>query len=126
MKSDNDKKDLVCHRWILFAYKQNSAISTIAIDKSQQECFYKADGTYQEVIHEHQLDLKITGNWFFNSDQTKLGRVMSTMNGLTLPTDQDSTKRTDYVILKLTNDTLIYEHEMVSNYKFDWYFVRKD
>jgi hypothetical protein len=50
MKSDDDRKTLLCHKWQLFAYKQSNASSTITIDKSHaSEFLFKADGTYKEV-----------------------------------------------------------------------------
>jgi hypothetical protein len=126
MKSDDDRKTLLCHKWISFGYKQNTSLSLIAIDSSKHELFFKKDGTYKELVNEHQSKFKITGTWFFNSDQTKLGMEISTINGKKLPPDQDSTKRTKYIILKLTKDTLIYEDEQpLVYYKFDWYLARK-
>jgi hypothetical protein len=44
-----------------------------------------------------------------------------------MPSFSDTIKRATDIILKLTNDTLIYEDEQdYVNLKFDWYYVRKD
>jgi hypothetical protein len=71
MKSDDDRKTLLCHKWIQFAYKWHSASSPQVSDKSMsKESIFKADGTYEEIMYDNRF--KSSGNWFLNADQTKM------------------------------------------------------
>jgi hypothetical protein len=130
MKSDADRKTLLCHKWIQFAFKQNAASSPQMIDKSMaKESIFKADGTYEDAMYDNKL--KTTGNWLLNEDQTKMVFTISNVNGKDIPPFSETTKHFNIIILKLTADTLIYGNEFYHGKDrvydhFDWYFVRKD
>jgi hypothetical protein len=91
-----------------------------------------ADGSYQETVYNNALNntLKISGKWYLNSDQTKLGYKFEEINGYKLPVSSDTARHFNTIILKLTTDTLIYGNEAYyGNNKVyghdDWYFVRE-
>jgi hypothetical protein len=130
MKSDTDRKMLLCHKWIQFAFKQNAASSPQMIDKSMaKESIFKADGTYEDVMYDNKF--KASGNWFLNEDQTKLEFTISSVNGKDIPPFPETTKHYNIIIFKLNKDTLIYGQEAYygKNKVYghdDWYFVRKN
>jgi hypothetical protein len=130
MKSDMNRKEMLCHKWIQFAFKNNGSDSPKAIDNSMaKECDFHSDGSYEESSYNNTL--KISGHWFTNPDQSKIGFTYEQMNGQKLPVFPDTTKRYNMVIIKLTKDTLIYGQEAYYGKDkvyghSDWYFVRKD
>lgn len=121
---------MLCHRWIQFASKNNSEYSPKKIDNSlAKECYFHTDGSYEESSY--YGNLKISGHWFINSDQSKLELTMEEMNGKHIQSFRDTTRHYNLIILKLTKDTLIYGMEAYygTNKVYghdDWYFVRKD
>ena len=93
---------------------------------------FKADGTYQDAIYNGQM--KTTGNWYLNEDESKMDFTISTINGKDYSQFNVTGRHYNIIILKLTADTLIYGNEyyrgkeggpMVYNHS-DLYFVRKD
>jgi hypothetical protein len=130
MKTDSDKKNLLCHRWVQFAFKQNIASSPQMVNKSMaKETIFKADGTYEDAIYNNQF--KTTGNWFLNDSETKMEFTLSSINGKDVPPFPEKSRYYNIIILKLNADTLIYGNEfyrgkdMIYDH-FDLYFVRKD
>jgi hypothetical protein len=133
VKPDGDRKKLLCHKWMQFAFKADMATPQKTIDKSMaKEITFKADGTYQDAIYNDQF--KTTGNWYLNDDENKMEFTLSTINGKEVPPFPETSRHYNIIILKLTADTLIYGDEfyrgkegqaMVYNHS-DWYFVRKD
>ena len=125
MKVDNGKKDLLCHKWVQFAFKRNSDTVPTLVDKAlAKTCVFNPNGDYVEV-----MGLKATGHYYLNATQTKLAFQFQMMNGKTFAQSADTTKHYNYVILKLTKDTLIYGQEALYGEKRvyghdDWYFVR--
>jgi len=126
MKADNSKKDLLCHKWIQFAFKRNGETAPEPIDKSMAKtCIFDPDGAYVEL-----MGLKASGHYFLNSAQTKIALQFENINGKNMPASADTTKHYNIIILRLTKDTLIYGQE--ANYgekrvygHDDWYFVRE-
>lgn len=97
-----------------------------------QDITFKADGTYDSAIYNGQM--KTTGNWYLNDNETKMELTLSTMNGKAMPPFPETTRHYTIILLKLTADTLIYGNEfyrgkeggpMVYNHS-DLYFVRKN
>ena len=133
MKSNDDRKTLLCHHWFEFASTSQMGAPVKPIDASMAEGItMNPDGTYDESIYNGQM--KTTGNWYLNDDETKMEFTLSTMNGKAMPAFPESTRHYTIIILKLTADTLIYGNEfyrgkeggpMVYNHS-DLYFVRKD
>jgi hypothetical protein len=133
MKSDDSKKDLLCHHWVEFAYASEIGAPVKPTDSSMaKEITFKSDGTYEESIYNGQM--KTTGNWYLNDEETKMEFTLSTMNGKTMPEFPETTRHYNVIILKLTADTLIYGNEyyrgkeggpMVYNHSA-LHFVRKD
>jgi len=125
MINDVGKKDLLCHKWVQFAFKRNSDTVPTLIDKAlAKTCVFNPNGDYVEV-----MGLKATGHYYLNAAQTKLAFQFEMMNGKTFAHSADTTKHYNYVILKLTKDTLIYGQEALYGEKRvyghdDWYFVR--
>jgi hypothetical protein len=128
-----DKKSMLCHHWIQFASTREIGAPIKPTDASMaKDITFKPDGTYDESIYNGQM--KTTGNWYLNNDETKMEFTLSTMNGKTMPAFPETTRHYTIIILKLTADTLIYGNEftrgkeggpMVYNHS-DLYFVRKD
>lgn len=123
----SENKSLLIGRWRQVGFKaHNSNDITIKTDEcSTKTMFFNADGTYEEEMY----CLKSTGKWFLNKDRTKFDCTITNFNGMELPTFHDTTKFTN-VILKLTNDTLIYGNEAYYGKDKiyghdDWYFVRQ-
>lgn len=125
MKADNDRKDLLCHKWVQFALKRNGDTAPTPVDKSMaKSCFFNPNGTYEEL-----MGLKVTGHYFLNQAQSKIALKFEVINGKTMPVSADTTKHYNIVILRLTKDTLIYGLEAYYGEKRvyghdDWYFVR--
>jgi hypothetical protein len=132
IKSD-DRKTLLCHHWVQFASRIEMDAPVKSTDASMaKDITFKSDGTYEESIYNGQM--KTTGNWYLNDDETKMEFTLSTMNGKTMPEFPETTRHYNIIILKLTTDTLIYGNEyyrgkeggpMVYNHS-DLHFVRKD
>ena len=133
MKSDDNKKDLLCHHWVQFASTSEIGAPLKPTDASMaKDITFKSDGTYQDAIYNNQF--KTTGNWYLNEDESKMEFSLSTINGKDVPPFPETSRHYNIVILKLTADTLIYGNEyyrgkeggpMVYNHS-DLYFVRKD
>jgi hypothetical protein len=133
MKSNNSKKDLLCHHWVQFASTSYMNAPVKSTDASMaQDITFKADGTYDSAIYNGQM--KTTGNWYLNDNETKMELTLSTMNGKAMPPFPETTRHYTIILLKLTADTLIYGNEfyrgkeggpMVYNHS-DLYFVRKN
>jgi hypothetical protein len=127
MKTDNEKKDLLCHKWVQFAFKRNVEISPSPVDKSMAKtCFFNQNGEYMEL-----MGLKATGHYFLNTTQTKIALQYEVINGKKFSLSADTAKHYNIIILRLTKDTLIYGQEAYYGEKrvyghVDWYFVRKD
>ena len=124
-----DKKSLLCHKWMQFALKSHDDQALKLIDKSMaKECEFREDGYYQETMYNGKM--KISGKWFFNTDQTKMDYTMTEMNGQKLPEFPGAEEHIHKIILKLTADTLIYGSEAYYGKDRvyghdDWYFVRE-
>ncbi|MEB0262306.1 hypothetical protein [Mucilaginibacter sp. 10B2] len=104
----DDRKALLCHSWKQVAYKSVKDTLPKAVSEQMAKiCSFNTDGNYEEEMY----NLKSSGKWFFNSDKTKIGYVLTAFNGKPLPTFPDTTRRPNTIILKLTQDTLIYGHE---------------
>lgn len=129
LSAQTDKKSLLCHKWMQFASKSHDDQSPKMIDKSMaKECEFRADGSYQETMYNNQL--KISGRWFFNADQTKFDFTMTEMNGQKLPESPGAENHVNKIIIKLTADTLIYGREEYYGKDGvyghdDWYFARE-
>jgi hypothetical protein len=133
MKSDDDRKTLICHHWVQFASTSEMGTPVKPTDASMaKEITFKADGTYQDAIYNDQF--KTTGNWYLNEDESKMEFTLSTINGTNVSPFPETSRHYNIIILKLTADTLIYGNEfyrgkeggpMVYNHS-DLYFVRKD
>jgi hypothetical protein len=133
MKSDDSKKDLLCHHWVQFASKSEIGAPLKLTDASMaKKIAFKADGTYQDAIYNDQF--KTTGNWYLNEDENKMEFSISTINGKNAPPFPETSRHYNIIIIKLTADTLIYGNEfyrgkegapLVYNHS-DLYFVRKD
>jgi hypothetical protein len=129
MKSDDDRKTLLCHKWIQFALKSHDAALPKMIDKSMaKECLFKDDGYYQETMYDNKF--KASGRWFFNGDQTKMDYTVTEINGQKFPESPHPENHIHQIILKLNNDTLVYGSEAYygSSRTYghdDWYFVRE-
>ena len=125
MKADNGKKDLLCHKWVQFAFKRNVETSPSPIDKSMAKtCVFNPNGEYVEL-----MGLKASGHYFLNAAQTKIAFQYEMINGKSFPVSDDTTKHYNIIILRLTKDTLIYGQEAYYGEKRvyghdDWYFVR--
>jgi hypothetical protein len=125
MKADNDKKELLCHKWVQVAFKRNSETAPTPVDRSMaKNCVFNPDGSYVEL-----MGMKATGHYFLNAAQTKIAFQYERINGKTFSLPDDTTKHYNYIILKLTNDSLIYGQEALYGEKRvyghdDWYFVR--
>src|SRR5258708_10993993 len=110
MKSDYSKKDLLCHHWVQFASTSEIGAPVKPTDTSMaKDITIKPNGTYDESIYNGQM--KTTGNWYLNDDETKMEFTLSTMNGKTMPEFPETTRHYTIIILKLTADTLIYANE---------------
>jgi hypothetical protein len=127
MKADNSKKDLLCHKWVQVAFKGNSETAPTPVDRSMAKtCVFNPDGGYVEL-----MGMKATGHYFLNASQTKIAFQYEMINGKSFPVSDDTSKHYNYIILKLTKDSLIYGQEAYYGEKRvyghdDWYFVRKD
>lgn len=129
----NNKKDLLCHHWVQFAFKSEIGAPVKPTEASMaQDITIKSDGTYDESIYNGQM--KTTGKWHLNNDETKMEFMLSSMNGKSIPPFPETVRHYNIIILKLTADTLIYGNEfyrskkgepMIYNHS-DLYFVRKD
>ena len=125
MKADNDRKELLCHKWVQVAFKRNSETAPSPVDKAMAKtCVFNPDGGYVEV-----MGMKATGHYFLNAAQTKIAFQYQMINGKTFTLPGDTTKHYNYIILKLTKDSLIYGQEALYGEKRvyghdDWYFVR--
>jgi hypothetical protein len=123
---NDDRKALLCHTWKQISYKSYKDTSPKAISEQMAKiCSFNIDGDYEEEMY----NLKSSGKWFFNSDKTKMGYMLNTFNGKPLSAFSDTTKRTNIIILKLNQDTLIYGHEAYYGPSKiyghnDYYFVR--
>ena len=133
MKSDGDRKNLLCHHWIEVASKadMDAPVKPIYVSMAK-DIIFKKDGTYDETLYNGQMKTK--GNWYLNDEETKMDLTISSMNGQDLSQYNETTRHFNIIILKLTPDTLIYGNEfyrgkeggpMVYNHS-DLYFVRKD
>jgi hypothetical protein len=129
MRSDNDRKDMLSHTWVQFAFKRNNETSPSIVDKTTvKTCTFSANGAYEESTY--NSGVKISGGYFLNDNQTKIALKLDVLNGQRLPGTNDTAKRYNIIILKLTKDTLIYGQEARYGEKRiyghdDWYFVRK-
>jgi hypothetical protein len=133
LKSNNSKKDLLCHHWVQFASKSEIGAPVKPTGASlAEDITIKPDGTYEESLYNGQF--KATGNWYVNDNETKLEFTTSTVNGKPIPPFPETTRHYTIVILKLTIDTLIYGNEFYRTKKgeptvynhSDLYFARKD
>lgn len=126
MKADNGKRELLCHKWVQFAFKRNIEKSPTPVDKSMAKtCIFNPNGEYVEL-----MGLKASGHYFLNAAQTKIALQFGNINGKNMPVSADTTKHYNIIILKLTKDTLIYGQEAYYGEKRvyghdDWYFVRE-
>jgi len=133
IKSDKSKKELLCHKWVQFAWKKNLASSPQIIDRSRaKEIIFKSDGTYEDAIYNNQI--KTTGKYYLNEDTTKIELMLLSLNGKAYPPFPETSRHYHTIILKLSADTLIFGDEfyigkdaktMVYDHS-DEYFVRKD
>ena len=127
MKADNGKRDLLCHKWIQVAFKRNSETAPTPVDRSMAKtCVFNPDGGYVEL-----MGMKASGHYFLNATQTKIAFQYEMINGKAFTLSGDTTKHYNYIILKLTKDSLIYGQEALYGEQRvyghdDWYFVRKD
>src|ERR1035437_1196459 len=122
-----DKKNLMVGHWKEFGYKFHNDTMMKAVS---EECALKTmtlgnDWTYEEKMY----CLTSSGKWFFNKDQTKFDFSLGTFNGAKISSFTDTTK-TNNIIIKLTQDTLIYGSEGYYGEKGiyghdDYYFVRQ-
>jgi hypothetical protein len=124
----SNQKTFLIGSWRQYAWKSNNSveIKKVLEDCSSKKITFEENGSYVEDMY----CLKSSGQWYFNKDMTKLGFKLDTFNGMKLPTSNDSTKRTNIIILKLTQDTLIYGTEGYYGKDRayghdDWYFVRQ-
>jgi hypothetical protein len=133
MKSDGGKKDLLCHRWIQFAFKKNISSEIQPVDKSMtDDITFKPDGTYSELTYGGQM--KTAGYWYINDDETKMEFMVLNLNGTDVPPFPEKTRHFNVIILKITADTLIYGHEFYTSKNngpqvydhSDLYFIRKN
>lgn len=130
MKTNNDRRSLLCHQWTQFAFKKHGAASPHAVDSTLAKiCEFGVDGSYRESMYSNTL--KGSGQWYLNGDQTKLTYTYDELNGQKLPASADTVKHFNIIILKLTRDTLIYGVEGHYGYyktygHDDWYFVRSE
>ena len=125
----NDKKNLLCHKWIQFAFKSHKEASLHYVARTMaKECQFKSDGSYIESTNNNTV--KSQGNWYLNPKQSKFDLTTLTINGLHVPVSTNPTRHYNHIILKLTRDTLIYGEEDYygKDYVYghdDWYFVRE-
>jgi hypothetical protein len=134
--TDSSKKDLLCHRWVEFAFKPNLESSAQPVDNSRSdEIIFKNDGTFQENSRYKKNSFKISGTYFLNDDTTKMEFMLLSMNGKSYPPFPETSRHYNKIILKLTTDTLIYGNEFYNGTETsstlvydhsDQYFVRKD
>jgi hypothetical protein len=129
MKADNDRKGMLSHTWVQFAFKRNGETSASPTDKTMvKTCTFNPNGDYEESTY--NSGVKISGYYFLNGDQTKIALKFDVLNGQRLPGSTDTIKRYNIIILRLTRDTLIYGQEARYGERRvyghdDWYFVRK-
>jgi len=124
--TQQSRKSLFSQKWIQFAYKANTDKKAKAPAKGgATEVDFSADGTYQTTTY----GITAKGKYAFNADSTKFGEQVTESNGQKI--NSTSPIVTNFIILKLNSDTLIYGDE--SNYGTtpktyghdDFYFVRK-
>jgi len=129
MKADNERRVLLSHTWVQFAFKGNRDSLATPVDKSMAKtCTFNANGTYEESTY--NSGVRISGYYYLNGNETKLALKFNVLNGQQLPGINDTTKHYNIIILRLTKDTLIYGQEARYGEKRvyghdDWYFVRK-
>ena len=124
---------MLCHHWTEVAFKADIDAAVKPVDASMAEdIMFKQDGTYNKTLYDGRM--KITGNWYLNSNETKMDLTISSLNGKDVSQFNDTTRHFNIIILKLSSDTLIYGEEfyrgkeggpMVYNHS-DRYLVRKD
>jgi hypothetical protein len=124
----SDNKSLLIGTWRQVGYKPHNSndIKTTTESCANKIMTFTQDGKYEEEMY----CLKSSGKWFINSDQTKFDFTLTIFNGMTIPAFSDTTKRTNKLIIRLTQDTLIYGVEAYYGnekvYGHDgWYFVRQ-
>jgi hypothetical protein len=124
---NRDEKSLLIGKWKQFAFKANGAKEVLKTDEdcANKKSIFNKDGTYSEDMY----CLKSGGKWYLNSDRSKLCLTLNNFNGTVLPESTDTTKSFNIIILRLTEDTLIYGTEGYygENKVYghdDWYFVR--
>ena len=128
----SDKKSLLCHQWVQFAFKPEIGAPLKLIDSMESvRISFNEDGSFDESRHLGQL--KTTGNWYLNADETKMEFTITSFDGRPVPPVPETTYHYNIIILKLTADTLIYGHEnyrgkeggpMTYNH-YDLFFVRQ-
>ncbi len=129
MRADNGRKELLAHTWVQFAFKKNGASFASLVDKTAAKtCIFNNNGSYTESTY--NSGVKISGDYFLNGDQSKIAIKFSVLNGQALPYSTDTSKHYNIIILRLTQDTLIYGQEARYGERRtyghdDWYFVRK-
>jgi hypothetical protein len=125
IKGQDSKQDLFCHRWVEIGYKYygEKTLQQVNPEVLKTIQFFKG-GTFTE---ESYIE-KATGNWIFNSDTTKFGIEYTLYNNQHIGNLMPIT--TTSLIIKLTEDTLIYGeegkfgHDKVYGHD-DYYFVRE-
>jgi hypothetical protein len=130
MKIEEDKKKLLCHKWIQFATKAHTDAAPKPIAEDiVKECVFKKSGYYEEIQDEDMV--MATGQWLFSPDKKKMKFHYATLNAQHIPPLPESADRFDIIILKLTKDTLIYGKEIYNEKgettgHDDLYFVKED
>jgi len=128
LSQHNDKTSLLCHTWKQVYFKSfNGTLSKDLSKEMSKICNFNINGDYEEEMY----NLKSGGKWYFNDEKTKFGILLNSFNGKPLPVLNDTYKRTNIIILKLNQDTLIYGHETYYGYgpnkvfgHDEWCFVR--
>lgn len=102
-----DRSELICRTWKQIGIKSFHK-AYHAIDPSMAEVMtFNKDGTYDETLYGQ---MRIKGEWAFDSSSTKLKFAVTAINGVATPNmTLQQTKPTD-TILNLTKDTLVYGH----------------
>lgn len=122
---EHGKIDLFCRSWRQVGFKKNGETKVIPVDKERgKRIEFRKDGTFEEIMY----NLKGKGIWEFNEDSTKFGLKMIEYNGMDVSNSLPNVK--NILIIKLTNDTLIYGTEAYYGKEKiyghdDLYFVRE-
>ena len=129
-RKGDDVKTLLCHKWIQFASKASTDLTTKPMPADViRECIFRKSGYYEDIMDEDTQ--MAAGKWVLSPDQKKMEFRLTTINGQHIPELPESAHRFNIVILRLTKDTLIYGKEVYNNKgepigHDDSYFVKEE